>query len=239
MSKRALALQHCWDDPPGYLGELMLRHDIVCEVIKVEESPIPDPSGYDALISLGGPQHAAADDKYPYLAEEKKLIRKAVEQDIPFLGICLGGQLLAHALGAAVTPHSTTEFGFLEVQITNEGKADPLFQGLPGYQLVFQWHMDTLDLPAGAVLLASNENTINQAFRVGKRAYGLQYHIELAPGMLDTWLQYPAYRQEIINLKGPDALAMLERERQQHYSIYRDHTRLVFENFLKISDLLS
>ncbi len=238
MTKKVLALQHCWDDPPGYLAEILQEHGIVCEVVKVEEAPVPNPIGYDAIISLGGPQHATDDDKYPYLAEEKVLIRKAVEQDIPFLGICLGGQLLAHALGAAVTRHTLTEFGFFEVEVTDEGKADPLFQGLLDHHLVFHWHMDTFALPAGALWLATNENTINQAFRVGKRAYGLQYHIELAPGMLDTWLQYPEYRQEIINLLGPDAPDMLEDERRKYYPIYRKHTRLVFENFLRISDLL-
>ena len=200
---------------------------------------MPNLVGYDAVISLGGPQHATADDKYPYLAEEKVLIRQVMEQDIPFLGICLGGQLLAHALGAAVTRHTMTEFGFFEIEVTDEGKADPLFQGMPDHQLVFHWHMDTFALPAGAVWLATNENTTNQAFRVGQRAYGLQYHIELAPGMLDTWLQYPEYRQEIIDLLGPDAPDMLEDERRKYYPIYRSHTRMVFENFLKISDLLS
>ena len=238
MTKRVLALQHCWDDPPGYLGELLQEHGIACEVVEVEEAPIPDPSTYDALISLGGPQHAAADHKYPYLAEEKALIRKAVEQDIPFLGICLGGQLLAHALGGDVTRHTMTEIGFFEVEVTEEGKTDPLFSGLPDHQLVFHWHVDTFALPAGAVRLATNEHTTNQAFRVRKRAYGLQYHIELAPGMLETWLQYSEYRQEIIDLLGPDAPAILEHDRQKYYPTYRHHTRLVFENFLKISNLL-
>src|SRR5947207_3036046 len=142
MTRRVLALQHCWDDPPGYLGEILQEHGIACDVFKVEEVPMPKLAGYDAIISLGGPQHAADDDKYPYLAEEKVLIRQAVEQDIPFLGICLGGQLLAHTLGAAVTRHTMTEFGFFEVEITDEGKADPLFRGLPDHQLVFHWHMD-------------------------------------------------------------------------------------------------
>lgn len=238
MTKRVLALQHCWDDPPGYLGEILQEHGIACEVVNVEEASMPKLNGVDAIISLGGPQHAGADDKYPYLAEEKVLIRQAVEQDIPFLGICLGGQLLAHALGAAVTRHTMTEFGFIEIEVTDEGKTDPLFDGLPDRQLVFHWHVDTFALPSGAVWLATNQNTTNQAFRVGQRAYGLQYHIELAPGMLDTWIQYPEYRQEIIGILGPDAPHMLEADRRKYYPTYRDHTRMVFENFLKISDLL-
>lgn len=238
MTKRVLALQHCWDDPPGYLGEILQEHSIACDVVEVEEAPMPDPAAYDAIISLGGPQHVAADNQHPYLAEEKVLIRQAVEQDIPFLGVCLGGQLLAHALGAPVTRHTMTEFGFLEVELTNEGKADPLFQSLPDHQLVFQWHVDTFALPSGSVWLATNKNTINQAFRVGPRAYGLQYHIELVPGMLDTWIQFPEYRQEIIDILGPNAPDVLEDQRRKYYPIYRNHARRVFENFLKISDVL-
>lgn len=237
--KRVLALQHCWDDPPGYLGEILQEHDIACEIVKVDEAPVPaDCTPYDALIALGGPQHAADDDKYPYFIPEKALIRQAVEQDIPYLGICLGAQLLARALGAPVTRHTMIELGFFDVQLTNEGKADPLFQGLPGSQLVFHWHMDTFGIPAGGVRLATSENTLNQAFRLGRRAYGTQYHIELAPGMLDTWLQYPAYHQEIISILGPGAPQLLERQRVQCYPTYREHTRLVFENFLRISDLI-
>src|SRR6266568_4035564 len=129
--KRVLALVNIGDDPPGHLGEIMQEHGIAYDAICVEDTPLPDPTGYAAIIALGGPQHAAADDKHPYLAQEKVLIRKAVEQDIPYLGICLGGQLLALALGARVTKHHMIELGFLEVELTEEGKADPLFQGLP------------------------------------------------------------------------------------------------------------
>ncbi|HYU75658.1 MAG TPA: type 1 glutamine amidotransferase, partial [Ktedonobacteraceae bacterium] len=136
MVKRVLALEQYWDDPVGYLGEILQEHGIDCEVIKVDEAPIPDPSRFDAIFSLGGPQHANAHDKYPYLAQEKEFLRQVVERDIPYLGICLGGQLLASALEAPVTRHHITEIGFYEVQLTDEGKNDPLFQGLPGYQQV-------------------------------------------------------------------------------------------------------
>jgi len=236
--KRVLALQQTWDDPPGHLGEIMQEHNILCEVVKVEEAPIPDPGEYDAVIALGGPQQAWADDRYPYLAQERALIRKAVEQDIPYLGICLGGQLLAHTLGAAVTRHSLTEIGFFEVRLTDEGKTDPLFQGLPGYQQVIQWHRDTFAIPNGGLRLATSKNTLNQAFRFGRRAYGLQYHIELTPQMLDTWLHYPDYRKEVVKALGEDGPDRIESQRPMCYPIYREHTRIVFENFLKISELI-
>src|SRR5947209_3716808 len=145
--KRVLAIQNYWDDSPGYLGEILQEHDIACEVVKADEASIPDPGGYDAFFILGGPQSTNEDDRYPYLAQEKVLLRQAVEQDIPFLGICLGGQLLAGALEAQVVRHVTSEIGFFEVQLTEAGKDDPLFEGLPGYQQVIQWHDDVFSLP--------------------------------------------------------------------------------------------
>ena len=234
---RVLALQHVWDDPLGCLGELLQEHQIDCEVVNVEEAPIPDPGGYDALIVLGGPQHVPAEDKYPYLVPEKALIRKAVEQDVPLLGICLGGQLLAHALGAEVRRHSMIELGFFEVQLTDEGLTDPLFQGLPDHQQIFHWHVDVFDIPTGGVRLATSENAPNQAFRYGRRAYGLQYHIEVTPDMFHTWLQYLPHDQEVVDTLGSDIADRIEREQSVCYPTYRDHTRIVFENFLKISGL--
>jgi GMP synthase (glutamine-hydrolysing) len=235
--KRVLALVNIGDDPPGHLGEIMQERGIACDAIKVEDTLLPDPTDYAAIIALGGPQHAAADDKHPYLAQEKVLIRKAVEQDIPYLGICLGGQLLAHALGARVTKHHMIELGFLEVELTEEGRADPLFQGLPDSQKVFQWHMDVFDIPAGGVRLATNANAPNQAFRYGERAYGLQYHIELTPDMFYDWLQYLPNDREVIDELGLDVPNRLEREISLYYSTFRSHTRIMFENFLKISGL--
>lgn len=233
--KRVLALQQIWDDPPGVLGMIMEAYGVAYDVVKVEEAPIPDLDGYDALIALGGPQNADEDDIHPYLTSEKWLLRRAVERDIPYLGMCLGGQLLARALDAPVIRHHSTEIGFFEVQLTEEGKRDPLFAGLPGYQQVLHWHEDTFVLPTGAVRLATSEGAENQAFRFGRCAYGLQYHIELTPSMLDTWLRYPEYKQELIRMAGPDAPERIEKDRARRYPIYREHTRIVFENFLRIS----
>ena len=238
MMKRVLALEQYWDDPAGYLGEILQEHGIDCEVIKVYEVPIPDPNRFDAIFSLGGPQHANAHDKYPYLAQEKEFLRQVVERDIPYLGICLGGQLLASALEAPVTRHHITEIGFYEVQLTDEGKNDPLFQGLPGYQQVIHWHEDTFGLPDGAVRLATSESTVNQAFRFGRRAYGLQFHIEVTPDIFDIWFRCPDFKEIIDRTLGPRALETIERDWLTRYPIYRSHSRTLFENFLKISGCL-
>lgn len=236
--KRVLALQHVWDDPAGYLGELLHEYGIAYDVVHVETEPLPDPTRYDALLAFGGFQHANDDDKYPYFVQEKQWLREAVEQDIPFLGICLGGQLLAHALGGPVKRHRLTEIGFSEVQFTRAGKTDPLYEGLPGYQEVFQWHEDTFDIPPGAELLATNSITENQAFRYGRCVYGLQYHIEPTAEMLDTWIHHPEFKTEIIHILGEEKYHALEREQITRYPTFRRHSQILFENFLRISGLI-
>lgn len=223
--KQVLAIQNYWDDTPGYLGEILQEHDVACHIVKADEAPLPDPASYAAIFALGGPQHIY--DPYPYLAQEQELLRQAVKQDIPYLGICLGAQLLASALGAPVTRHTTTEIGFFEVQLTEEGRADPLFAGLPVYQQVIHWHEDTFVLPQGAIRLATSSDTPNQAFRIGERAYGLQYHIEVTPQMFDLWFGHHDYRKEI------------EQDLPRRYSLYREHTRILFENFLRLSGCLA
>jgi GMP synthase (glutamine-hydrolysing) len=236
--KRVLALQQYWDDPPGCLGEILQEHGIYYDTVKVDEAPLPDPAHYDAIFAMGGPQNVNAEEKYPYLAREKELLRTIVEQDIPYLGMCLGGQLLASALGAPVTRHHITEIGFYEVQLTDEGKIDPLFQGLPGYQQIIHWHEDSFELPKNAIRLATSANTPNQAFRVGPRAYGLQYHIEVTADMFDIWFRYPDYKKEIAQIIGLDGIEKVEHDRLTRYPLYHHHTRIVFENFLKISKCL-
>lgn len=236
--KRVLALQFVWDDPPGYLGEILEEHSIACHVINVEEETIPDPVEYDALIAMGGPQHVGYNDTYPYLMGAEDAIRRAIAREVPYLGLCLGGQLLANAMGARVKKHTSTSIGFYEIHFTEAGKADPLFRGLPGYQQVIHWHEDTFDLPEEAVLLATNPYTSNQTFRCGRSAYGTQFHIELTPEMLDVWLNYPEYRQEIVRRLGEDGVEKFISDRAKLYPLYREHTRIMFENFLRIGGLI-
>jgi GMP synthase (glutamine-hydrolysing) len=235
--KQVLAIQNYWDDTPGYLGEILQEHEVACEIVVADEAPLPDPASYAAVFALGGPQHVY--DPYPYLAQEQELLRQAVKQDIPYLGICLGAQLLASAHGAPVTRHSTAEIGFYQVQLTAEGKEDPLFAGLPGYQQVIHWHEDTFELPRGATRLATSSDTPNQAFRIGKRAYGVQYHIEVTPEIFSLWFGHPDYKKEIERVLGSSAHRAIERDMATRYPLYREHTRILFENFLRLSGCLA
>ncbi len=237
--KRVLTLQHAWECPLGLLGEILEEHGLPCDIVNVEEAILPEPTAYGAIISLGGPQHVYEIDKHPYFTQEKDLISSAVEQDIPFLGICLGAQLLAAALGGQVSQHAVTEIGFYDVPFTEAGQQDPLFMGLPDYQKVFHWHEDAFELPAGSILLATNETTRNQAFRYSSRAYGLQYHIELNSELFNLWLEHPEFQQEIIASIGIDAYTDIQQERFTHYQIYHHHTSILFENFLRIGGLIA
>jgi len=237
VQKRVMVLQHIGIDPPGYLGELLEEHSIPYDVVMVQEGALPDPTAYGAILSMGGPEYAG-DEDISYLLQEKALIRRVVEQDIPFLGICLGGQLLASALGAPIVRKGLTEIGFFDAQLTEEGKSDPLFAGLPGYQHMFHWHEDTFTLPEGALRLAVLPGAPEQAFRYGQRAYGLQYHIELTPDLLVSWVRDHPWRDQTIELLGLVAYKSLEREACDLSPPYRDHTRTLFENFLTLGGLL-
>ncbi|HLG65888.1 MAG TPA: type 1 glutamine amidotransferase [Ktedonosporobacter sp.] len=236
--KKVLILQHVWENSTGFVGEILRQHAIAYDLIHVETEPIPNPSAFDAVIAFGGSQHVYEEHKYPYFTQEKVMIRKVLEQDIPYLGICLGGQLLAEVLEqGAVRQHTMKEFGFYDIALTEDGKKDRLYAGLPGYQKVFHWHEDVFDLPAGATLLATNDYAKNQAFRY-RNAYGLQYHIEIDPAMLDTWLYHPDLQPKSTDPQEIEAYKTIEHTRDQHFPLYREHTSIMFGNFLKICELI-
>jgi GMP synthase (glutamine-hydrolysing) len=226
-------VQHIEDDPPGALGEMLQEHGIPFDTINLEEGEtLPAELRYDAMIVLGGPEYAGDDEVYPYLAPEKALIREAVARDVPFLGVCLGGQLLAHAMGGRVIRNGLFEMGFFQEQLTEEGKDDSLFRGLPGYQQVFNWHSDAFEVPEGGTLLAIGPDGSKQAFRVGRCAYGFQYHIELTPHMFATWTHFHPYRQENIERIGRERFLDVVVDFTAYYPLYLEHTRIIFENFL-------
>ena len=234
--KRVLVIENDPEAPVGLVGRMMEEHQIAYDVIQAGRSEIPETADtYAALIVLGGPQHVGDDESYPYFVAEEALIRDTIGKDMAYLGICLGGQLLAHALGAAVGPHRMFEAGFSRVELTSVGASDPLYRGLPRTQLVFQWHVDAFTLPQSATLLATGIDTPYQAFRYGPKAYGLQYHIEMLPETFAFWLQ--ADRRDLEAALGPDAISRLHLDWESHYSSYCQESANMFGNFLRIAGL--
>jgi GMP synthase (glutamine-hydrolysing) len=150
--------------------------------------PLPDAPEADALVVFGGEQSAVDDAIHPYLPALARLMAAYGAADKPVLGICLGAQILARAFGATNQLGRVPEFGWVEVTLTEDGRADPVFAALPDSFPIFQWHSDTFTLPAGAVRLAANTAAQNQAFRVGRATYGTQFHFEASRPVVADWL---------------------------------------------------
>jgi GMP synthase-like glutamine amidotransferase len=151
-----------------------------------EELP-EDCAEHDAIIVLGGAQNAIDDKNHPYLPRLAKLMKCFADNDKAALGICLGSQILARAFGATNLLDKATEFGWCEVELTDAAKSDPVLSAVPQSFPIFQWHNDTFTLPEGAVRLAQNTVTPNQAFRVGRAAYGIQFHFEADRALVEKW----------------------------------------------------
>ncbi len=165
------------------------------------EAPLPDASTAAGLIFMGGPM--SANDDLPYLRHELSFIRQAAGRGQPVLGVCLGSQLIAKALGARVYRNPVKEIGWYDIELTEAGRCDPLFAGLDRSQTVFQWHGETFDLPSGADWLASSAACAHQAFRVGSNIYGLQFHLEVTPEMIAGWCTEDANCGDVRELEEP------------------------------------
>jgi GMP synthase (glutamine-hydrolysing) len=233
---QVLVLKNDVVDPAGLLGKILEEYGITYLEVDVEKEA-PPTIDYRALVIMGGPQYANED--LAFLVAEKALMRNTLELSIPLFSICLGGQLLASVCGADVKRHGDTEIGFYEVQLTDEGKRDPLYAGLEGRShSVFQWHNDTFDLPTGAVLLETGSTTPYQAFRYGEKAYGLQYHPELTEDLLRLWLRHIREDDAADIQKYHLQNRISEDEIARSFPIYQEHTKIIFTNFLKIGGLL-
>lgn len=153
-------------------------HTLSATFFFAAEPVLPALAEIDWLIVMGGPMGVYDEDKYPWLGREKAFIREAIDAGKTVLGICLGAQLIASALGSAVYPGPQREIGWWPIDKTAAGRSHPLFVDLPDEFTVLHWHGDTFDLPAGAELIASSAACANQAFVVGERVVGLQFHFE-------------------------------------------------------------
>ncbi len=183
--KRVVALQHERVATLGWLGDALAERQLEVEVIDVwDGQPVPQKPEFDALVSLGGNMAAFEEAEYPWLVAEKELVCSAVDGDVPVFGICLGGQIVADALGGGVHRAPVPEVGYRSLDLTDAGRDDPVTRHLDSPVLL--WHQDTFELPPGATLLATSP-VYPQAFRVGS-ALGVQFHPETSPAMLRAWL---------------------------------------------------
>jgi GMP synthase-like glutamine amidotransferase len=233
MSATLLVLQHIACEPPAaFEDELRSRGLELVRVELDEGDALPEPDGFAGIVVMGGPMGAYEDDEHPWLAGEKRYLREAVARDVPVWGVCLGAQLLAASLGARVYRGPEAEVGVLPVELTAEAGDDPVFGDAPERFPTLQWHGDTFDLPEGATLLAESPAYRHQAFRV-RRAYGLQFHLEVTPELAAQWGEVPAYAESLEAILGPGALDRLVGEVTAHARTTRPLARRLFGRWLE------
>ena len=191
---KILVFQHVPYEPLGTLDPLLKEAGFRIRYVNFGRDPHQRPSlgKYEALIVLGGPMNAHQIDTYPNLATEVEVIRQAVDAGMSVLGICLGAQLLAKAVGGRVARNDEREIGWHDVRLTETGRADPVLSSFANNQRVFQWHEDGISLPAGVPTLATSQASEVQAFRYGEHAYGFQFHLEVDASLVERWLTVPA-----------------------------------------------
>jgi len=228
-----LVLQHIACEPPAAYEDEMLRWGAGLHRVEIDEGePLPDWRAFDGIVAMGGPMGAYDDDIVPWLAAEKQLIAEAVRADVPYWGVCLGSQLLAASLGAAVFPGPRPEVGVLPVEVTDAGRRDPVFGLLPDRFPSLQWHSDTYELPVGAVRLAGSPAYEQQAFVV-RRAHGLQFHLEVPLSLATEWAAVPAYAQSIESLGGSVTLAELLEQVAENERHMTSLARTAFAGWLE------
>ena len=185
-----LIIKHVDIEGLGLIEYCLRQEKISYQILNLKPgAPFPKLDGFTHIILLGGPMNVYEEDRYPFLKNEDLFIKEAIQRGKSILGICLGAQLIAKALGAKVFKAPVKEIGWYDVSLTKIGSQDPLFSTLPKTFPVFQWHEDTFEIPKAGKLIAISSPIPHQAFRYGENAYGLQFHLEVTEDMIREWME--------------------------------------------------
>lgn len=233
--RRILVFQHVPFEPLGTLDPVLREARLRIKYVNFGRDPHARPSldGYSGLIVLGGPMSVDQVDEYPNLATEVELLQEASERGMQILGICLGAQLLAKALGASVCAADEKEIGWYDLELSLAGQEDELLSQFTPVQKIFQWHGDRFELPADTVQLASSERCASQAFRYQDHAYGFQFHLEVSQSLIERWLTLPAHAAELEALAGVVDPQKIRAETAQQITMLEDLSRRTFGRWVE------
>lgn len=188
---RIHALQHVAFEGLGHIGQWIADHGHSLALTRLYAGdPLPLLADFDRLVIMGGPMNIYEDDRYPWLAAERQFIRQAIDGGKSAVGVCLGAQLLADALGSRVVAGAHKEIGWWPIRMTEAGRRSGFIAGLPEQTTVFHWHGDTFAVPPGAIHLAESEGCLSQAFLYDHRILGLQFHLESTPETVRSLLDH-------------------------------------------------
>jgi GMP synthase (glutamine-hydrolysing) len=229
---RALAIVHQQDAGPGVFLDVFAARGVELDTwpIAADGEPPGDPFRYDAVLTFGGAMHLDQADRHPWLASEQSLLASLLVRGVPLLGVCLGAQLLAAAAGAPVRRACTPEIGWPLVSVSAEGVSDPIFMAWAGRRFeAFAWHSYSFALPAGAVALASSDSCL-QAYRVGQRAWGIQFHAEVTLADAESWIA--DYRSDPDAVRAEVDPARLLADTRARIGAWNDFGRALCGRFL-------
>ena len=235
-----LVLQHINIEDPGYIKDLMLLDEAKLTTIELDEGEkIPnDLSKFDAMLCMGGPMDTWMEDKYPWLIDEKKKIKEfVVNLKKPYLGFCLGCQLLGEVVGGKVVKSKKPEIGMLNINFSKEKNKDLLFSTFPNKVKALQWHsyeVINLENNKDITLLASSNITKYQIFKYKNHAYGIQFHIEVKDTTVNDWGCVIQYKTALEEQLGEGALEKFDREAKSNMSEMNNCSKILYSNFKKI-----
>ena len=237
---RVLILQHIKIEDPGFIKDLMIKEGAELTTVELDEGEkIPeDLTKFDAMFCMGGPMDTWMEKEHPWLIDEKKRIKEfVVDLKKPYLGFCLGCQLLGEVVGGNVVKSNIPEIGMLNISFSNKKKNDALFSKFPDEITSLQWHsyeVQSLENNKDVTHLASSPETKYQIFKYQNHAYGIQFHIEVKDTTVGEWGCVPEYKSALEKQLGDGALDKFEKDSKKHMPSMNQYSKVLYENFKKL-----